>query len=598
MVVYVGSDSSRNDPMVNRLKFLNSFRLLALLSTIIFTCFLGAFAPLMAQLYESNVKLAAINSPIIEIRAHLNSSLVDGQVGDYVLSHAQDMKVFYRERDNRFYWNENKYGLNRPEVFLSLLEKSWTHGLNPENYSVSKIRGLISCSDFLKRIELELLLTEAFIDYVRDISGMRVDATGLRTEEKSWRQKMPVSDVLSLLDRQESVEYLVAGILPQGKTYKALQKELVRLSFLSEEKNYASVLPIKLNGFLRPAERHERISDIRMRLGVEPQYRDLFLYDDRLVAAVMKFQRENGLTPDGIIGSNTLYLMNRTNEDKMHQIIVNMERLRWVDGQRPDKFIIVNIPSATLWAIDNGKVDFEMDVIVGSAFRPTESFVASVDGVRFNPDWTIPTTVKLYDMVPKLKADPAYFVNKGIEVFDGYGNNAQTIDPLFVDWDNITRAELSHIRMVQIPGDHNALGRIRVLMQNKFNIYLHDTNHKELFEETHSRYLSSGCVRLKEPRKVAEFIMRDNESWSEDSMDNILETLEKTDVPLDDSIPVYVLYYTVWIDDSGKVIYGFDVYRQDKKLIDKLANIDGFHIPGHNERVVVKSDQFMYTSVQ
>ncbi len=369
------------------------------------------------------------------------------------------------------------------------------------------------------------------------------------------------------------------NIHPQSNTYELLRQELVRLS-QSPPKRYHGILPLGFGRILRPEERHARMNDLRMRLDVAPLSADERLYDDRLTAAVIKFQRDAGLHGDGIIGSQTLKALNRTKVDQMMQVIANMERLRWVDEARPDKFVVVNIPSATLWAIDNGKVEFEMPVIVGRPGRATESFITGIKGVRFNPTWTVPPTIKYVDMLPKLKNNPEYFADKGIEIFTGYGKGAQTLDPESVDWDDMSRQELRSLRMVQSPGAHNALGRVRVLMPNRFNIYLHDTNSPELFNKP-ARAVSSGCVRLKDPLKMASFIMRDEQGWNDPKMTRILDAGKTSDHHVSEAIPVYILYYTNWVDQQGRIVYGTDIYNQDQALIKKLANIDGFAIPGH-----------------
>ncbi|MCB1651440.1 MAG: L,D-transpeptidase family protein, partial [Alphaproteobacteria bacterium] len=308
---------------------------------------------------------------------------------------------------------------------------------------------------------------------------------------------------------------------------------------------------------------------------------DPYIYDDRLSAAVIEFQKQNGLKPDGIVGSQTLEILNKTNKQKIGQIIANLERLRWVEENKPDKFVVVNIPSATLWAVDGGKVQFEMPVIVGRKKRPTNTFVAQITGVRFNPTWTVPPTIKKEDILPKLKEDPEYLSSKGMELVSGVGENALTIDPASVDWAAISEDDLKQFNMVQTPGSHNPLGQIRVLMPNRYNIYLHDTNERGYFSRA-SRAASSGCVRLKEPKKMADFIMRSGKSWNDAQMESLLGAGKMRDVFIKNPIPVYLLYYTVWINEKGELVYGNDLYGYDKKLIKMLSDIDGILIPVDN----------------
>jgi murein L,D-transpeptidase YcbB/YkuD len=527
----------------------------------------------------------------VSVSLGVDATLDAGQVAGKRLFDVQALRDFYDARRGEGYWVRASGPYSRAHDFAKVLTESWMHGLNPEQYHVSLIRDLLRSNKREDRAALELLLSDAFVRYARDLSGIRVDTSGLRTDDKSWLQPITARSALSYLEQETRLNRILERVEPQGRTYKILQKELVRLSRAGEE-DYTHVLPIEFGGILlRPGERHGRVPDLRLRLGVEPQTADARLYDDRLAAAVIRFQREHSLIDDAILGSGTLQILNRTNEGRKKQIIANLERLRWVPEKKPDRFVVVNVPAATLWAIDNHKVVFEMPVMVGQPVRPTETFVTEIEGVRFNPDWTIPPTIKRYDVVPRILKNPNYLADKGIELIRGHGANARTLEPSSIDWASISSKELNALRMVQVPGDHNPLGRIRILMPNLFNIYLHDTNHPEYFDEP-ARAISSGCMRMKYPEKMAEFIMDKESDWSSDDMQRILDTGKKTDVMIKHKLPVYVLYYTVWTDSRGNIVYGSDIYNQDRRLIEKLESIDGIHVPVHNQASVVGSGHF------
>ena len=156
-----------------------------------------------------------------------------------------------------------------------------------------------------------------------------------------------------------------------------------------------------------------------------------------------------------------------------------------------------------------------------------------------------------------------------------------TLDPASMDWTEVSEEELTALRMVQVPGRNNPLGLYRVHMPNSYNIYLHDTNEKYLFDRA-SRAVSSGCIRMKDPERMAHFIMKQRPGWSQDRHDRILASAEKTDLYIRDPIPVYILYYTAWLDSSGRIIYGQDLYDFDRNLIKMLRDIDGIFIPVDN----------------
>ena len=509
----------------------------------------------------------------------LNIAFSQPNISKEKFSDEAAIRDFYEARENAPYWIDGN-GLNANGVALfNTLETAWTHGLNPAKYHMNVLKTLKDRPNFLRSAHLELLLTDAFMRYARDLSGMRVEnVESMQTSSEYWRKRMPAAQALTYLDSEKSFSAVLEAVEPQSKTYHKLRAELITLNRQTQEANYDYVLPIKIDYMLRPGERHPKVPDLRIRLGTEQQTGDALRYDDRMVAAVMRFQRENHLEDDGIVGSRTLQLLNSTQIDKKHQLIANMERLRWAPTDRPQRYIAVNIPSAKLWAIKGEKVALEMPVIVGNPGRRTRSFITYVEGVRFNPDWTIPSTIKRFDILPKIKEDVNFLEEKGIVLLKGYGSNAKTIDPRSINWQTISWNEVQSIRMVQKPGENNPLGRVRVLMPNIYNIYLHDTNHPEYFERT-ERALSSGCMRMKEPEKVAQFIMETRGDWRKQDMHAAIGSGVKTDISIEQRMPVYVYYYTNWIDTDGKVVFGSDVYKNDTKLIKLLAENGDLYLP-------------------
>jgi murein L,D-transpeptidase YcbB/YkuD len=196
--------------------------------------------------------------------------------------------------------------------------------------------------------------------------------------------------------------------------------------------------------------------------------------------------------------------------------------------------------------------------------------VAQIEGVRFNPNWTVPPTIKRKDYLPKLKDDPSYLSQKGIQLVKA----GRTIDPQEIDWADLSAQELSQIRMVQPPGEKNALGQYRVLMPNPHNIYLHDTNQKSAFDEV-DRAISSGCVRLSDPKRLAEFLVSPEPKWTKERLEATVSSGKMRDVRISDSIPVYLFYYTVWLDTRGDVVFGSDIYGRDSKLLALLKDQNG-----------------------
>lgn len=460
---------------------------------------------------------------------------------------------------------------------LGLLEESWTHGLNPEKYHVGEIRALLDEGSPVneRQARLELLLTDAVVRYGRDVSGIRINPAPLGVRASFWQQPFESESILlKILEAKSPVDAL-RDLEPKGQLYKALRAEMARLN--TEKNSYDHLLPMGFGDRLfKPGSTHKDVVALRARLGLahNPDFGPETFYDDSLAAAVMAFQKTHNLKADGVIGPKTRSLLNRTNRDRMEQIVANLERMRWLDREKPERFILVNIPSQRLWAIDRGKIVHEMPVVVGQPSRQTKIFKAEIKGIRFNPTWTVPPGIKVKDMLPKLQADPYALNQKGIGLYQ----NGRSVDPASIDWANISRSELMGIRMVQGSGSHNALGHIRVLMPNDYDIYLHDTNHRELFAND-ERTLSSGCIRLSEPEKIASFVLSRNPDWSEGKMRERIDSGRTSEVSAAEPFPVYIVYQSVWLGEGGELVYGPDVYGQDRKLIDMLAAAKSYYLP-------------------
>lgn len=509
----------------------------------------------------------------------------DARAVQKVVKDYEAVVLFYEARKFKPLWVGPRGPYDAAQEMTQFVQASWTHGLNPYRYHYDALALLMTRDDLKSRAELELLLTDAYIRLGQDLSGIRINPSSLDTQKKYWKQPYDAQTLLAPLAEQSDPDIgrFMGLLAPQGATYKALQKELIRLSEAAPQA-YEAALPIRIQGLLHPYQRHAAVPALRLRMGLPEKSGDAALvYDDALAAAVLSFQRAHHIKQDGIVGGQTLELLNRTQSQKIRQVIANLERLRWVDENKPDKFVVVNIPSATLWAVEGGNLAFDMPVIVGRKQRPTNTFITNITGVRFNPNWTVPPTIKREDILPKLVEDPNYLSQKGMELIQGYGEDAMSIDPASVDWANMTESDLGRYRMVQIPGAHNPLGQVRLLMPNVYNIYLHDTNQPEYFNHA-ARAESSGCVRMSDPLKMAAFVMESKAGWSEEKTEAVLARGKTSDIAIDQGIPVYMLYYTVWVNDSGDIVYGNDLYDYDTKLIKMLENIDGIFIPVLNNK--------------
>ena len=527
----------------------------------------------MEGVLENN-NTASLGSPLL-LRAGITSALEVGRMGNISFQDTPGMKAFYETRGFEPAWVQSSFSGNKKiNNILSVLENSWTHGLNPNHYHVGDIRELLGNTKGEERFQLDLVVSDALVRYGRDMTAMRVNPKRIGQRSNYWRTPLRAIDTLDYMATSNSLKKDLEKLAPQGQLYKKLRDELISLYKI--ESRGAKAPAIKISRNLHPGTSSPDVLGVRRRMGfnADSTIEGHQFYDDQLVQTVMAFQKRHGLRPDGIIGNQTVKLFNITHEDKINQVLANLERLRWVEQNKPNRYIMVNVPAATLWAVQDEKVVMEMPVVVGRPERPTNIFSTKVSGIRFNPTWTVPPTIKRDDYLPKLRKNPYYLSDRGIELV----KNGKTVDPGSINWKAKTWSEVNAMRMVQGPGAANPLGRVRFLMDNPFNIYLHDTPTKSYFARA-DRAQSSGCIRLEKPVELADFVLGPNIAYSQEKRDAILKAGKLREVYAEQPLPVYILYQTVWLGEQGQIVYGADIYGHDIELVKALSEIDGVAVP-------------------
>lgn len=544
---------------------MSQFSLKLLCSTAVICLIAGA--PVSAQQLEQKTDPAA--GIVFEINPMV-PLLEKGRIGSVSLQDPEGIYKFYKARNFESLWTDKDKIARRTDDAIKLIENSWEHGFNPENYHFKEIKAQIEADDLSDPLGFEIMMSDAVARYGKDLTGMRLSPRTLGEDTKSWSRGLDAEQLLTMAAEKNNPTDALEKLVPQGRLYKDLQNELKRILKDLEENPEANGKPIAFPGLIYPRKSHPTIKLIRERFGVQsaigytPQF-----YDDDLIEAVMNFQKANGLKPDGIIGQRTIDAINQGRRDRLVKILANMERLRWMP-ELPEKYLVVNVPAMTLWAYENSKLAFEMPVIVGKESWPTTSFKTDITGIRFNPSWYVPPSIQTKDILPELRQNPDILAKKNLQLLYYTSDGARPISPRDVKWDQITDADMKNFAMIQNPGDENPLGKIRVLMPNQYNIYLHDTNSPDLFTKDF-RALSHGCIRLSEPRRIADFILDQNGDWSKERLENILSKKNTIEVASREKVPVFILYQTIWEDGNGEMIYGQDIYKSDEKLVQELV---------------------------
>lgn len=436
-----------------------------------------------------------------------------------------------------------------------ILKNAESHGIDASVYRLEEIRRWVDKRSLTpdQAKMLDYALTYALWRYASDLAGMPLGKNEFMTLAKANNLKREVEN-----------------LAPHIRLYHVLKDRLqqIRIMESRQQGDEAKDVLLEFNDkTMRQGDIHPNIPLLRARLvdyGTAKGFGDNpYLYDVNLSEAVKLFQIRHGLKDDGIIGPETLRYLNRTLADEKRQVIVNLARLRAPEWRnRPPLRIDVDIARYWLKAYEDSRLIFEMPVVVGTPKRKTEVFSTVMTGVRLNPGWTVPPTIKTEDYIPTLRENPALLAEKGVMIYADWSPDSEPIDPTTIDWTLLTDNEIKAMRMYKSAGAHNPLGLYRFLMHNRYDIYLHDTNEKNLFSKS-MRARSSGCVRVADPRRIAEFLLEDDKGWTPEKIDSYLERGKTFDLGATRHIPVFFDYKTVWLDEQGRLVLGADVYNFD-----------------------------------
>lgn len=286
------------------------------------------------------------------------------------------------------------------------------------------------------------------------------------------------------------------------------------------------------------------------------------VFDDQLTDAVKNFQIRHGLKADGAVGDDTRTVLNISPEMRAKQMAINMQRWANLADKLGDRYIMVNIPDYHMYLVDNNQLMMSMRAIVGKPDLQTPELSSKVTRVIFNPYWNIPAKIAQRDIVPKMLDDPGYMYRMHIRAFQEEDRDNSQVDPGAINWHRAAMNGLNyHLR--QDPGPENALGLVKFEFQNNHDVYMHDTPAKNLFDQG-VRSLSHGCIRLENPFVLAEYLLKDNQDWNENYIQEVLDDGKTKYVKVPRPIPIFLTYITAWVDEAGRVNFRDDLYQLDE----------------------------------
>lgn len=472
----------------------------------------------------------------------------------------QKLSRLYDARAHVPVWFEDGELSDQKSEFVAAIADSANHGLTPNRYHLSVIEAGLAANP-ADIWALDILLSDAFLAQTGHRANGVVAPQSINPEWFIETDEINTTELLlDTIASSASVWSVLNGVLPVAKEYWALIEERRRIANQPE----TNTLQIPPGGTLRRGSKGERVHLLQQRLLGPDEYDGVF--GAQLERAVIEFQQASALEADGVVGPNTLALLNTNRFDWLDRIDANLERWRWLPRETPDTYVRVNIAAFTLRAIRNGRDELNMDVIVGRPYRRTPVFNNQIRYMVVNPYWNVPTSIAVQDKLPLLRADSIELALQGYEFRSNGETDYRPVDQM--DWRNVNRANFRY-QLRQRPGPENALGRLKVMLPNSHAVYLHDTPTRELFSHT-ERLFSSGCIRLQDPDALARWLLETDNSQQLDGLTEWLESNETSTVYLKQPVPIYLVYFTAFTDESGNVIYRRDIYERDQAIVTAL----------------------------
>lgn len=419
------------------------------------------------------------------------------------------------------------------------------------------------------RAKADILMTSAFLRMLGAISGGLMDeGEVVRVDESSPAIAALPAAIKSA--GKGDLESQIQQFEPDHPQYWGLRRVLQDYREILHDGGWRA---IPSGGLIRPGDSDPRVPLLRDRLTREgydvaqpsPELTEPApeaLYDDGLVAAVERFQKRHGLEVDGVIGPQTLDAMNESVSSKIDRIADAMYRWR-KQGDMGARYIWANIPSFTAEGWSDGVKEISSKTVVGRRGRETPVFSDEVEYIVANPKWYVPVSIARRDKRPKLSEDPSYALRKGYRVYERA--SGVEVSAAQVDWSD--PESVNRYRLVQQPGEDNALGALKIIFPNQYSVYLHDTPSRSLFDEA-SRAFSSGCVRLERPVEMARWVAGKSGEDLADRIDDALKDVEQDKhIPLRKSVQIHITYMTVTVDDTGAPYFWRDIYGRHDGII-------------------------------
>jgi len=477
--------------------------------------------------------------------------------------------TFYEDRDFKPVWTRDSGVKGKGKALLKALQNAREHGLNPAFYDTQEIAERITTTNPEVLGELDILMSLAFSSFATDLSKGRLEPTQV---SKGIYIKPFSTGTLTLLDGAEQADNLAPYLLQlisKSPRYDRLKTALAQYRAMAEKGEWPTIAKGKA---LKEGMDDPRVPALRARLAATGDLAtndtpENSVYDETLVTALKAFQLRHGRKTDGVIGPDTLKVLNVPLSYRIKQMAINLERRRWMKDDFGKRYIFVNLADQFLKVVDTidgrEKTVFAARSVVGKPFFNTPIFNDEMEYLVINPYWNVPASLANREFLPKLRKDPGFLQKQSIRILGPGGE----VSPYSIDWKNVSRIPY---RLRQDTGKKNALGRIKFMFPNKFSVYIHDTPTKNLFSKD-TRFFSAGCVRVQNPTRLAAILLK-GQGWTERKILNQISSGKRRIVRFKTKVPVHITYLTSWVNKDGKINFRNDVYSRDDNLIKALLS--------------------------
>ena len=475
------------------------------------------------------------------------------------------MVEFYAKRYFKPFW----YGeLENTQNLLEAIEKSLFHGLPKSKYSFSdKINSLTA-------FEFEIAAMRSFLELISDLSSGILEPAEVNKSISVYPTEISNKEIYEIISSKENgdlnVMKFIYSFAPKDLEYNKLRNELNRLREVIVNTGWGD--PVPDENFLGYNLNHPNVAKLRVRLfkmGYLAFNSKSTLFDGELKSAIQLFQADHGLNDDGVAGDFTLQAINISPKTRLIQVLVNLERIRWNDFESKSKYILVNQPNFQAYLFENDMVTWQSRVVIGLPEHQTQEFSDVMTHLIINPVWHVPRSISIDEYLPIIQENPN-FLDDNDMILIVRGTN-QEIDPKLIDMNQFDSNNFPFL-IKQNPSNINALGVVKFMFPNRFNIYMHDTPMKELFFKD-ERTFSHGCVRVQDPFQFAFNLLSYQETEPRKKFQKLLLSKEESQINFEDPIPVSLIYRTVFFGNYGQPQYRSDIYGRDAAVFMALQDV-------------------------